>query len=349
MTISAYETLYESSIAYGVRKALVAEQSKLDLAARKKGLEIANADLRDQVCVYVVLLRTCVGVVLCLVSSIEDGAGSPMRTSETWSQLMLAQNLCWCIYHHHSALDLRSWSNQSTSTPHHSNHSNHSTIYSNQSQVLSLRKAIESSVASATSRREQVRFALSSSSAPLLSTAKRPTPPCVVCSINQMLTSAFLCSSLRCAAQLYRSIKLVSIPQLSTSISLPPYPHTHTGGAGAHGRGGAHRADQRAGTNPFLNAPSVLLRTATGVSVQLEQQHSSDTPFSPSRFTNPNPNPHPYSHSSPSPTLFPSIINIDSIRSSRRLWRRCWQRPRSERSARHKDLFGGGGWWWCLS
>jgi hypothetical protein len=51
--ISAYETLYESSIAYGVRKALVAEQSKLDLAARKKGLEVANTDLRDQVCLRV--------------------------------------------------------------------------------------------------------------------------------------------------------------------------------------------------------------------------------------------------------------------------------------------------------
>lgn len=29
MTIAAYETLYESSIAYGVRKALVAEQKKV--------------------------------------------------------------------------------------------------------------------------------------------------------------------------------------------------------------------------------------------------------------------------------------------------------------------------------
>ena len=49
MTISAYETLYESSIAYGVRKALVAEQTKLELSARKKGLEVANAGLKDQV------------------------------------------------------------------------------------------------------------------------------------------------------------------------------------------------------------------------------------------------------------------------------------------------------------
>ena len=36
MTISAYETLYESSIAYGVRKALVAEQKKIDLDAKSK-------------------------------------------------------------------------------------------------------------------------------------------------------------------------------------------------------------------------------------------------------------------------------------------------------------------------
>jgi len=36
MTISAYETLYESSIAYGVRKALVAEQKKIDLDTKFK-------------------------------------------------------------------------------------------------------------------------------------------------------------------------------------------------------------------------------------------------------------------------------------------------------------------------
>ena len=49
MTISAYETLYESSIAYGVRKALMAEQQKIDLTARKKELGELNGDLRDQV------------------------------------------------------------------------------------------------------------------------------------------------------------------------------------------------------------------------------------------------------------------------------------------------------------
>jgi len=49
MTISAYETLYESSIAYGVRKALVAEQRKIDLNAKRKELSETNAELRAQV------------------------------------------------------------------------------------------------------------------------------------------------------------------------------------------------------------------------------------------------------------------------------------------------------------
>jgi dynein light intermediate chain len=39
MTTSAYETLYESSIAYGVRKALVAEQKKIDLNGKINGKE----------------------------------------------------------------------------------------------------------------------------------------------------------------------------------------------------------------------------------------------------------------------------------------------------------------------
>jgi dynein light intermediate chain, axonemal len=49
MTISAYETLYESSIAYGVRKALVAEQRKLDLSARIKELNSTKRELQQQV------------------------------------------------------------------------------------------------------------------------------------------------------------------------------------------------------------------------------------------------------------------------------------------------------------
>lgn len=49
MTISAYETLYESSIAYGVRKALVAEQKKIDLASKIKDLNASKRDLMQQV------------------------------------------------------------------------------------------------------------------------------------------------------------------------------------------------------------------------------------------------------------------------------------------------------------
>lgn len=49
MTISAYETLYESSIAYGVRKALVAEQKKIDLETKIKELSSNKRDLQQQV------------------------------------------------------------------------------------------------------------------------------------------------------------------------------------------------------------------------------------------------------------------------------------------------------------
>jgi dynein light intermediate chain len=49
MTISAYETLYESSIAYGVRKALIAEQKKIDLDAKIKELQATKRDLQQQV------------------------------------------------------------------------------------------------------------------------------------------------------------------------------------------------------------------------------------------------------------------------------------------------------------
>jgi dynein light intermediate chain len=49
MTISAYETLYESSIAYGVRKALIAEQKKIDLDAKIKELAATKRDLQQQV------------------------------------------------------------------------------------------------------------------------------------------------------------------------------------------------------------------------------------------------------------------------------------------------------------
>ena len=44
MTIAAYQTLYESSIAYGMRKALMAEQGKNEMNANIADLEKCNAD-----------------------------------------------------------------------------------------------------------------------------------------------------------------------------------------------------------------------------------------------------------------------------------------------------------------
>jgi dynein light intermediate chain, axonemal len=49
MTIAAYETLYESSIAYGVRKALVAEQKRIDLDAKLRDLASSKKDLASQI------------------------------------------------------------------------------------------------------------------------------------------------------------------------------------------------------------------------------------------------------------------------------------------------------------
>lgn len=49
MTVSAYETLYESSIAYGVRKALIAEQKRIDLDLKLKELALNKRDLLQQV------------------------------------------------------------------------------------------------------------------------------------------------------------------------------------------------------------------------------------------------------------------------------------------------------------
>merc|ERR1712086_300990 len=49
MTIAAYQTLYESSIAFGMRKALMAEQKKAEMEAKIKHLEIDKKDLERQV------------------------------------------------------------------------------------------------------------------------------------------------------------------------------------------------------------------------------------------------------------------------------------------------------------
>jgi dynein light intermediate chain len=49
MTITAYETLYESSIAYGIRKSLMAEQKRSDLDNKMKQLFATKRDLQSQV------------------------------------------------------------------------------------------------------------------------------------------------------------------------------------------------------------------------------------------------------------------------------------------------------------
>lgn len=49
MTIAAYQTLYESSVAFGMRKALQAEQGKADMERQVKDLEMDKSDLERQV------------------------------------------------------------------------------------------------------------------------------------------------------------------------------------------------------------------------------------------------------------------------------------------------------------
>lgn len=49
MTICAYQSLYESSIAFGMRKALQAEQRKNQQAKKIKALVMANSDLETEV------------------------------------------------------------------------------------------------------------------------------------------------------------------------------------------------------------------------------------------------------------------------------------------------------------
>lgn len=49
MRISAFETLYESSIAYGIRKALMAEQKKTELDNKINELKVTQSDLKSQV------------------------------------------------------------------------------------------------------------------------------------------------------------------------------------------------------------------------------------------------------------------------------------------------------------
>eukprot|EP01023_Acetabularia_acetabulum_P038531 TRINITY_DN36955_c0_g1_i1.p1 TRINITY_DN36955_c0_g1~~TRINITY_DN36955_c0_g1_i1.p1 ORF type:complete len:252 (-),score=44.61 TRINITY_DN36955_c0_g1_i1:100-855(-) len=49
MSIAAYQTLYESSVAFGMRKALQTEQGKSDMEIRIQQLETEKADLERQV------------------------------------------------------------------------------------------------------------------------------------------------------------------------------------------------------------------------------------------------------------------------------------------------------------
>ena len=48
MTIQAYQTLYESSIAYGMRKALQAEQSKAEMMIKIQDIELECGNLEDE-------------------------------------------------------------------------------------------------------------------------------------------------------------------------------------------------------------------------------------------------------------------------------------------------------------
>jgi hypothetical protein len=48
MTIAAYETLYESSIAYGIRKALMAQQKLIELDGKVRQLSMSKRELTQQ-------------------------------------------------------------------------------------------------------------------------------------------------------------------------------------------------------------------------------------------------------------------------------------------------------------
>ena len=49
MTVSAYQTLYESACAFGMRKALQADQGRNELEAKISNLESENVDLQKQI------------------------------------------------------------------------------------------------------------------------------------------------------------------------------------------------------------------------------------------------------------------------------------------------------------
>lgn len=49
MTIAAYQTLYESSVAFGMRKSLMSEQGKADMEENIEQLEKDKRELEQQV------------------------------------------------------------------------------------------------------------------------------------------------------------------------------------------------------------------------------------------------------------------------------------------------------------
>ena len=49
MTIAAYQTLYESSVAFGMRKSLMSEQGKVDMEESIEQLEQDKRELEQQV------------------------------------------------------------------------------------------------------------------------------------------------------------------------------------------------------------------------------------------------------------------------------------------------------------
>lgn len=49
MTIQAYQTLYESSVAFGMRKALQAEQKKAEMLIKIRQLEDTNDELESEI------------------------------------------------------------------------------------------------------------------------------------------------------------------------------------------------------------------------------------------------------------------------------------------------------------
>jgi dynein light intermediate chain, axonemal len=58
MTIAAYQTLYESSVAFGMRKALQAEQGKADMELKVRKAGFVCVCVRACVCVCVLLCVT---------------------------------------------------------------------------------------------------------------------------------------------------------------------------------------------------------------------------------------------------------------------------------------------------